>query len=379
MNCVERVRAAINFEEPDSVPIGEFVIDCDIASRVLGRKTFLRDKIATQIAYWEGRRDEVVQGLIRDIPELFLKLDIYDILCVAKLGMVPPKGYRPEAPRKIADGTWEDIAGRIWKASLAANEIAIVHDPTVWERRFTLEQFDLDPEVHPPDESAYEVMDAVLPKLPPGRYLLGDFPMASQQVMLGGWERGLYEIADNPDVVGRAVQASIAGARKAQAMWRDRGCHGVINGTDFGHTTGTFVAPDTCRRLFLPAIKFNVSSAHAQGLDYFQHTCGDSRPIIDQFVEAGVDAMQSLQPEAGMTPATVKKLSGGRIAGWGGVNLHTLISGTPEDVRAEVRQTMETAKRGGGLILGASQSIGFGTKYDNFMAMLDEFCRTRDY
>ena len=40
---------------------------------------------------------------------------------------------------------------------------------------------------------------------------------------------------------------------------------------------------------------------------------------------------------------------------------------------------MEIAKRGGGYILGASHSIAVGAKYDNFMAMLDEFVALRDY
>jgi hypothetical protein len=35
------------------------------------------------------------------------------------------------------------------------------------------------------------------------------------------------------------------------------------------------------------------------------------------------------------------------------------------------------ATRGGGFILGPSHSIAYGTKYENFMAMLDEFDRLR--
>jgi len=34
-------------------------------------------------------------------------------------------------------------------------------------------------------------------------------------------------------------------------------------------------------------------------------------------------------------------------------------------------------KEGGGFILGASHSIAVGTRYENFMAMLEEFDRLR--
>lgn len=379
MNSIERVRMALAFQEPDRVPIGEFVIDCDIAGHILGRPTYIRDKVRTQIAYWEGRRDEVVAGLIQDLPELYRKLDIYDVIPIAKMAVVPPKGYAPECPRKIADDAWEDSAGRIYKLSAVTNEISMVRDPTEWTREFSPDQFPADPEVSPPGESVYEVLNAVQPLLPPDRYLIGDMPMATEQALLGGWQRGLVEIADHPETVEACVQSSIAAARKRMEFWRNRGWHGVLNGTDFGHTTGTFVSPAAFRRLFLPAVQANVRAAHERGLHFFQHSCGDNRPILNDLADAGIDCLQSLQPEAGMTPGFVKRATGNRVAAWGGVDLHVLISGTPDDVRAEVRHTMETAKRGGRLILGASQSIGWGTTYDNFMAMLDEYEKTRDY
>lgn len=379
MTSVERVRATLKFEEPDKVPLGHYIIDCDIASQILGRKTFIRDNVATQIAYWEGRRDEVVESLIHDIPELFQKLDIYDIISVHKIAMVPPRNYQPEAPKQTGEGVWEDRTGCVYKMSATTNEIICVHDPDRWTREFKLEDFDLDPQVEPEDESVYEVVDAIQPKLPPNKYLIGPFAMAQELVLLGGYERGMVEIADHPEVVAREVQASIAWARKQQKLWRNRGWHATMNETDFGHTTSTFVSPATIRRLFLPAIKFNVNSAHAHGLDFFQHSCGDNRPILDQFVEADIDCEQSLQPQAGMEPAVIKEMTGNRIAAWGGVDTANLVAGSPEDVRDDVRRAMESAKTGGGFILGPSHSVAYGTKYDNFMAMLDEFDKLRDY
>ena len=80
-----------------------------------------------------------------------------------------------------------------------------------------------------------------------------------------------------------------------------------------------------------------------------------------------------------MEPAVIKEMTGNRIAAWGGVDVANLVGGSPEDVRADVRRAMESAKAGGGFILGPSHSIAYGTKYDNFMAMLDEFDKLRDY
>jgi uroporphyrinogen decarboxylase len=75
----------------------------------------------------------------------------------------------------------------------------------------------------------------------------------------------------------------------------------------------------------------------------------------------------------------VRNWSAERMALWGGVSVEHLVSGTPDEVRADVRRALEIGKRGGAFILGASHSIAVGTRYDNFMAMLDEFDRHRDY
>jgi uroporphyrinogen-III decarboxylase len=63
---------------------------------------------------------------------------------------------------------------------------------------------------------------------------------------------------------------------------------------------------------------------------------------------------------------------------WGGISVETLVSGTPDDVRKNVRQAMERGRRGPGFILGPSHSIAYGTKYDNFMALLDEYTHLAD-
>jgi uroporphyrinogen-III decarboxylase len=47
-------------------------------------------------------------------------------------------------------------------------------------------------------------------------------------------------------------------------------------------------------------------------------------------------------------------------------------------VRQAVRTALERGAKGEGFILGPSHSIAMNTKYDNFMALLDEFVALRD-
>ena len=117
MNGKERIKAVLAREPVDRIPIGFFAIDYDTVERLLGHETYLRAKAKTQIAFWEGRRDEVVQSWIEDTIALYRKLDFIDIVNVSAMasGVAPPKDYEPDKVRKVDDSTWEADDGRIWK------------------------------------------------------------------------------------------------------------------------------------------------------------------------------------------------------------------------------------------------------------------------
>ena len=97
------------------------------------------------------------------------------------------------------------------------------------------------------------------------------------------------------------------------------------------------------------------------------------------FVELGYDCYQSIQHSASMDLAEVKKRIGHKMTLWGGVNVEKIIGGSMEEVRRDVRQAMRIAKPGGRFILGTTHTIAVGSNYDNYMAMLDEYRKLRDY
>lgn len=66
MDSKTRVKTALNHEVPDKIPFGEFAIDFDTVEKILGHETYVRAKAKSQIAFWEGRRDEVVQSWKED-------------------------------------------------------------------------------------------------------------------------------------------------------------------------------------------------------------------------------------------------------------------------------------------------------------------------
>jgi len=74
----------------------------------------------------------------------------------------------------------------------------------------------------------------------------------------------------------------------------------------------------------------------------------------------------------------VKELYGDKLTLWAGPQVETLTSGTTEDIKKEVRKFFEIAGDGSGFIFSTSHSVAVGTKYENFMTMLDEFKKLND-
>ncbi len=116
MNSKQRVNATINGIVPDRVPIGEFAVDFDTVEKIIGHETYLRAKAKSQIAFWEGRHGEVVDSYINDRIELMNKIDL-DIMTFTDATWRIPAPCDEPPPRKIAEGTWEDKHGRVYKYS----------------------------------------------------------------------------------------------------------------------------------------------------------------------------------------------------------------------------------------------------------------------
>jgi uroporphyrinogen decarboxylase len=145
-------------------------------------------------------------------------------------------------------------------------------------------------------------------------------------------------------------------------------------GNDFGTQNGPVVGESVFRRFFLPQLKRLVDLGHDFGLKVMLHCCGGFAPLIPALVEIGMDALQSLQPDArGMEPSGLKHSFGGKIVLNGCIDTHhLLIKGTPELVRSEVRRILEIMKPGGGYIASPSHDYLLPeTPVENVLAMYE--------
>ncbi len=383
MNSYERVKAVMNLEVPDKIPFGEFAIDFDTVEKILGRETYLRAKAKSQIALWEGRRDEVVQSWKEDMVELYKKLDCIDIVYVTPngAGYVPPADYVPNPPKKIDHNTWEDEEGKIYKLSEATMDITMVHDPKMWQKEYKVQDFE-DRSFTPPDPTIFEVVDYVMDKLGHDKYLVANTCVgdAVEMPMLGPMERAFMEYALNPEAVLAAAEYHLEKANYENQWFIRKGQHGVLWGQDFAYKSGSFISPDMFAKFVFPYVKERVKLINKiYNMPVLKHACGNNWGLLDMFVDIGYSCYQGIQDSASMDIKELKGKYGDKICLWGGIPLEELIGGTPEDIKKSVKYAIESAKENGGYIFGSSHSIAVGTKYDNFMTMLEEFDKLRTY
>jgi hypothetical protein len=379
MTGKECVRRAINREATPYVPLGFYVVDYDTIEAVIGRETYVRNKIKCQVAFWEGRRDEVVESFKKDTAEFFRKIDCCDLITFKESLGVPPRGWEPPKVKRLAENLWEDDEGGVWRASELTNDITRVKLPDHEARAEPkIEDYTGPMDESPPDPSIFEAWDYVIEQLGADRYIAGASGGLTAMIDLPGPSGGLLGYYLLPEVVRAASRQSVARQNQRDLWWIRPGQDGVLLEQDMASSKGPMIAPDQFRAFCFDAMRERIGQIRGRGMQVILHNCGNNRILMDRFIEAGLQCYQSLQSIPDMDLGGLKRDFGDRLAFWGGIALEDLIAGTPEDCRRNVRRAMETGARGGGFILGPSHSIAKGTKYENFMATLDEYVRLRD-
>ncbi len=142
-------------------------------------------------------------------------------------------------------------------------------------------------------------------------------------------------------------------------------------GEDLGTQRGPVVSLELFRRHIRPRIQKFVDLAKAHSIPTMIHSCGSSSWAFDDFIDMGIDVVETLQPEAAdMAPAYLKHRYGDRLAFHGCISTAgPLATGTPDDVRRDVRQTLDIMMPGGGYILSPTHSVQDNSPTENVLAM----------
>jgi uroporphyrinogen decarboxylase len=148
-------------------------------------------------------------------------------------------------------------------------------------------------------------------------------------------------------------------------------------GDDLGTQESLLMSPDMYRRVLKPIhadwIEFIRGRTEAK---LFFHTDGDVFPLIDDFVDMGIDILNPIQTSAGEMAnlEALRDRYGARMAFCGAIDTQRILPhGTPAEIRAEVRRVIDVLGSGGegGYMVSSVHTVMNDVPAKNVLAMVD--------
>ena len=314
MTSRERVLKTLYFEEPDRVPFN-FWMDRRLMAEY-------------EREYGEGWRVKVFDA---DVVETFLSLAF------------------PSSPMVEESGTmW--ITDPMLK-SLDDIDSLVMPDPT--------------------DDVVLSLVEADI-EVYPDRAIFVDTPGVMGIVhSMREYQNILMDVYDSPDQLKKLFDRISDVVAEAVTRVCELDITAIYLMDDLSCRQGLFMSLPMLEEFIFPYNQKMIDAAKKAGVPVLMHCCGKSTDAIDSFVEQGVCALNPLQPHLHDLKAFKAKYHG-KLAAYGALdNTYIIPDGTPDEVRAHVRETFETLGRGGGLIF-STHDIPIYTPRENIEAMLDE-------
>jgi uroporphyrinogen decarboxylase len=330
MNSPQRVDVAMRRGQPDRVPIVEFVIDPKVA-------------------------EAAVPGCV-DTSDCKDRLGMDSVGC----------GVRFDPVETYDDGAWVDE----WGVTYRQNPEVVAHPV-----RGPIETMADLRRYQPPDPDAPhrlgELPDVVRRYKGKRAIIWHQRAAFMWAAYLNGLDNLLANFLLEPTfaeaLLDMVLEVHIAVARRAVRA----GVEVIVLGDDYAHNTGPMMSPDVFDHFVLPRLTRMVEVIHDEGALVIKHTDGNIYSLLESIAASGADAINPIEPVAGMDLATTKRLVGDRMAIVGNVDCGRLLShGTTEEVRQTVRQCILDGGPGGGYLLCSSNSIHSSVKPENLVAMV---------
>ncbi len=153
----------------------------------------------------------------------------------------------------------------------------------------------------------------------------------------------------------------------------------IVFGDDLGMQRGPQISPNMYREFFKPRhAKLWAKAKELADVRVMLHCCGGVRPLLDDLIEAGLDAINPVQISCdGMEPRGLKADFGDRLTLWGGgCDTHKVLAfGTPEEVRRHVEEQISILAPDGGFVFQQVHNILADVPPENIIAMFDAIDR----
>ncbi len=315
------------------------------------------------------RYGDALADLFCEYPDDVVAMIPYDIT----VGYQPPEKSPRVNPVEalMRDMEWTDEWGTRWGHAFAGvGATPVDHPIRDWAT--------LDAYLHGgiPDPNAPGRLDSIRDTLAlhgADKYCFGIIHLALFERFhaLRGMENTFMDFYVNESESRRLLDALEAYLIALIRRWGALGADALFMTDDWGSQNGLMISPDLWRSLFKPYYARIFAETHRLDMDVIFHSCGNVTPIVGDLIDIGLDMLDPVQPGA-MDIAHIAREFGGKVAFCGAVDVQNLLaSGSPQQVKDEVRRVTETLGRpfGGALLLGPANVMTPDIPFENLTAL----------
>lgn len=331
MDSRERVLRTLAFDNPDRIPVDLWILP------------------AARMEYKE-RLEQCLEENERDIVSLVGPFD---------------HGYTKEY---YEYGTFKDPWGSVW-TNFQPGIIGEVKNPV-------FEEYDGIDDYTPPTEAFLKEWDGYKEKIKKqieeerkkGKFVIGGWISLFERLQyLRGTENLYCDIALEEEEMYTLIDYVMDFERAYLDRWLEMDIDAVTFGDDWGSQRSLLISPDKWRSIFKPLYKELIDKIKVAGKKVFFHSDGYIMDLYPEFIELGVDAINSQLWCMGVE--NVAEKYAGKITFWGEISRQdTLPNGKPEDIRRCAETMKKYLYKNGGLI-GESE-INRDVPFENIETVL---------
>jgi len=141
---------------------------------------------------------------------------------------------------------------------------------------------------------------------------------------------------------------------------------------DWGTQTSLMISPRMWRKFFAARYRRLCDEVHRWNMDVIFHSCGNVTQIVGDLIDAGVDVLDPLQPEA-MDLQQIAREYGGKIAFCGGISDQEIVTFTPAQVKDHVHRTIDILGKAfdNAYLVASSNTLPPEIPIENLQALLE--------
>lgn len=147
-------------------------------------------------------------------------------------------------------------------------------------------------------------------------------------------------------------------------------------GDDLGFKSNTLLPTEDIRRCVIPEYKNIIAEVHKAGKPFLLHSCGCIFGVMEDLIDAGIDAKHSNEDQIARFPEWVERY-GDRIGNFGGIDTDAVCRLPKPEMEAYIQDVIEQCQGHGGFAFGSGNSIPDYVPVDQYLCMVNCVRRLR--